>query len=182
MVLCLCGICLVCSSLLALVYAVTKKPIEDAAKVKLESAISEVVPAFERLSQKQSLELDGKTYEYYSVSDSTGVLAYAINSSAIGFGGPIKVMVGVQPDGVVYNTAVLSHAETPGLGAKCEDAKFADQFKMFNPLERKLSVKNDGGDIDAITASTITSRAYVVAIETALKVYEAIKIGGVENE
>ena len=55
-------------------------------------------------------------------------MGYAIETTTIGFGGPLSLIVGVTPDGVVYNTSVLSHAETPGLGAKCTtDAKFTDQ-------------------------------------------------------
>jgi electron transport complex protein RnfG len=69
---------------------------------------------------------------------------------------------------------VLSQAETPGLGAKCVDASFSDQFKGFNPYEKKLSVKKDGGDVDAITASTITSRAYADGLALASKVFETI--------
>ena len=84
-------------------------------------------------------------------------------------------MVGVTAEGVVYNTSVLAQSETPGLGAKCTDPSFSDQFRNFNPAEKKLQVKKDGGDVDAITASTITSRAYVAAIQTALNVYQAIK-------
>ena len=93
----------------------------------------------------------------------------------VGFGGPLSLMVGVTSDGVVYNTSVLSHTETPGLGAKCStDAKFMDQWRGFDPSLKKLSVKKDGGDVDAITASTITSRAYTLAVENALKVFSVI--------
>ncbi|MBO6248018.1 MAG: FMN-binding protein, partial [Bacteroidales bacterium] len=85
-------------------------------------------------------------------------------------------MVGITPDGVVYNTSVLSHTETPGLGAKCgTDEHFYSQFKGFNPAERILSVKKDGGDVDAITASTITSRAYALAVKNAVDAFNTIK-------
>ena len=84
-------------------------------------------------------------------------------------------MVGVTPDGVVYNTSVLSHSETPGLGAKCNtDAKFMAQWEGFNPAEKILSVKKDGGDVDAITASTITSRAYTEAVKNAVAAVKAL--------
>ena len=69
---------------------------------------------------------------------------------------------------------MLSQAETPGLGAKCTEAAFADQFRQFNPSEKKLGVKKDGGDVDAITASTITSRAYTNGLATAVNVFNAI--------
>ena len=112
---------------------------------------------------------------YYIVKKDGEVAGYAITASATGFGGPVTVMVGVTADGTVYNTSVLSQSETPGLGAKCTEPEFADQFKSFDPMQKKLSVKKDGGDIDAITASTITSRAYTAAVETAWLVFNKIK-------
>ena len=87
-------------------------------------------------------------------------------------------MVGIASDGTVYNTSVLSHNETPGLGAKCtSDKKFMDQWQGLDPAQKILSVKKDGGDIDAITASTITSRAYARAVAGALDVYKKIMEG-----
>ena len=119
--------------------------------------------------------MDGVSYTYNLAYDEPGnTVGCAINVSALGFGGPIAVKVGFDIDGIICNTKVLSQAETPGLGAKCTEPAFSDQFKGLNPAEKKLSVKKDGGDIDAITASTITSRAYVNALATAVKVYETI--------
>ena len=103
----------------------------------------------------------------------------AINVAPVGFGGPIVIKVGFKVDSktgqnLVWNTKVLSHAETPGLGAKCSEPAFADQFKGLDPAQKKLSVTKDGGDIDAITASTITSRAFVNGVATAVNVLSAI--------
>jgi electron transport complex protein RnfG len=94
--------------------------------------------------------------------------------SPVGFGGPIAIKVGFDINGVIWNTKVLSQAETPGLGAKCVEPSFYDQFKGFNPAEKTLAVKKDGGDVDAITASTITSRAYADGLALAVKVFHAI--------
>ena len=69
---------------------------------------------------------------------------------------------------------MLSQAETPGLGAKCTEEAFSGQFRGFDPAQKKLAVRKDGGDVDAITASTITSRAYANALGTAVKVFAAI--------
>ena len=97
-----------------------------------------------------------------------------MKSSTIGFGGPLTLMVGVLPDGSVYNTSVLSHSETPGLGAKCAtDAKFMDQWKGLG-ADKVIKVTKDGGDIDAITASTITSRAYSLAVSNAVAFVKSI--------
>lgn len=178
MTLCLFSVCLVSSALLAAVYAVTKEPIEVANQAKTNNAIAQVVPEFEGDPVPGTIEVGGKEYSYYAVSKAGQPVGYAITSSSTGYGGALVLMVGMTADRVVYNTTVLSQSETPGLGAKCIEPDFADQFKSFNPAEKKLSVKKDGGDIDAITASTITSRAYAKAVETAIAVYDAITAAG----
>ena len=119
--------------------------------------------------------MSGETYTYNLAYDEVGnTVGCAINVSALGFGGPIVIKVGFDVNGIVWNTKVLSQAETPGLGAKCVEPAFADQFRKFDTQEKKLGVKKDGGDIDAITASTITSRAYIKGIETAVYVFGTI--------
>lgn len=182
MAICLTAVCLVCSSLLAFSYALTKEPIDEAQKAKTTASIAEVLPAFTSEPSSESAELEGVTYSYYKVPDA----GYAILSTVTGFGGPLTLMVGIDESGLVYNTKVLSHSETPGLGAKCQtDTKFIDQFKGWNPEEKTLAVRKDGGAVDAITASTITSRAYTLAIANAVKVYKQIaapKEGEESNE
>ena len=176
MTLCLLAICLVCSALLAGVYALTAEPIAAAAAAKNEAAIKEVLPeAAVAIEEERTVEMDGQTYSYNLAYDEQGnTVGCAINVSALGFGGPILIKVGLDASGVIWNTKVLSQAETPGLGAKCTEAAFADQFRQFNPSEKKLGVKKDGGDVDAITASTITSRAYTNGLATAVNVFNAI--------
>ena len=176
MTLCLLAICLVCSALLAGVYALTAEPIAAAAAAKNEAAIKEVLPeAAVAIEEERTIEVDGQTYTYNLAYDQQGnTVGCAINVSPLGFGGPILIKVGLDASGVIWNTKVLSQAETPGLGAKCTEAAFADQFRQFNPSEKKLGVKKDGGDVDAITASTITSRAYTNGLATAVNVFNAI--------
>jgi len=96
-----------------------------------------------------------------------------------GFSGNIELMVGFLEDGTIYNTAVLSHKETPGLGDKMDKKKsnFPDQFSGKNPAEFNLKVKKDGGDVDAITAATISSRAFCDALTRAYKTLEKEKGG-----
>ncbi len=170
MVLVLGLVCLACSAVLGGAYVITKAPIEAAAAAKTQAAVAQVLPHFE------TLEYNADDH-YYTAKDGEAVVGYAIESTVVGFGGPLSLMVGVTVDGVVYNTSVLSHSETPGLGAKCStDAKFMDQWRGFDPAVKKLSVKKDGGDVDAITASTITSRAYTLAVENALKTFDTISV------
>ena len=169
MVLVLGLVCLACSAVLGGAYVITKAPIEAAAAAKTQAAVAQVLPHFETLDYNAD-------NHYYTAKDGEAVVGYAIESTVVGFGGPLSLMVGVTVDGVVYNTSVLSHSETPGLGAKCStDAKFMDQWRGFDPAVKKLSVKKDGGDVDAITASTITSRAYTLAVENALKVFDGLE-------
>ncbi len=176
MTVCLFAICIVCSSLLAGVYALTKEPIDAAAKAKNEAAIKEVLPTSAvTIEEERTVEFEGASYAYNLAYDEQGnTVGCAINVAPVGFGGPISIKVGFDADGVIWNTKVLSQAETPGLGAKCVEPSFADQFKNFDPSSKKLAVKKDGGDVDAITASTITSRAYADGVALAVKVFQAI--------
>ena len=162
MTICLSLVCLVCGAILGSVYAVTKAPIEAAAAAEARAAIAEVLPEGGVISEALRAE-DGT--EYYRCEADSAVIAYAVKSTAGGFGGPLTLMVGVLPDGSIWNTKVLSHSETPGLGAKCAtDEGFISQWKGF---KGNFSVRKDGGDVDAITASTITSRAYAKAVAQA---------------
>lgn len=178
MVLCLTGVCLVCAAVLGCIYSVTSDPIAAAADKALKSSIGKVLPEGGSISDAFAASLDGREYEYYVQSGEDGnALSYAVKSVTIGFGGPLTVMVGVLPDGTVNATQVLSHSETPGLGAKCkDDEKFLSQFRSFAP-DRKLAVTKDGGEVDAITASTITSRAYTLAVANAVNLVRSIVQG-----
>ena len=176
MTICLFAICIVCSSLLAGVYALTKEPIDAAAKAKNEAAIKEVLPpAAVTIEEERTVDFEGASYSYNLAYDEQGnTVGCAINVAPVGFGGPISIKVGFDAEGVIWNTKVLSQAETPGLGAKCVEPSFSDQFKGFDPAAKRLAVKKDGGDVDAITASTITSRAYAEGLALASKVFNAI--------
>lgn len=172
MALVLTGVCLLCSAILGVVYAVTYDPIKAAAKKALELSIGQVLPDGGTLSEAKNASLEGASYEYYRSELSDGTCAYAVKSTTVGFGGPLTLMVGVLEDGTVYNTSVLECNETPGLGAKCQtDEAFMAQWKGFNGI---FKVRKDGGDIDAITASTITSRAYTLAVENAVKLVKSL--------
>jgi len=181
MTLCLAAVCLVCSGLLAFTYALTFDPISEARMAKTNASVARVLPEFQSDPVPGTVELDGVKYDYYRAEGS----GYAIMVSSNGFGGPLNLMVGIREDGSVHNTVVLSHSETPGLGAKCQsDERFISQFRGWNTAEKNLMVRKDGGDVDAITASTITSRAYTLAVATAVDVFSKIKTeqGGQVNE
>ena len=180
MVLCLFGTTLICSAVLAGVYAVTKEPIEETNKAILTASISKVLPEGGEISDAQTCEVGGQPSEcWFSMKDGQ-MVGVAVKSTVVGFGGPLTIMVGILPDGTIYNTSVLSHSETPGLGAKCTDENFFGQFKGWNPEQKKLLVKKDGGDVDAITASTIISRAYTLAVQNALYALTPLPLEGGE--
>lgn len=181
MVLCLSVVCLVCSAVLGGAYAITAEPIAAAQVAKTNASIAKVLPPFSGNALSDTVTVDGVAYPYYKAEGA----GYAVISASNGFNGPVTVMVGITEDGIVHNTTVLSQSETPGLGAKCQtDEKFINQFKGWDPAVKSLLVKKDGGDVDAITASTITSRAYALAVSNALAAFDAIvsNDGGQENE
>ena len=175
MTLCLTLVCLLCAAILGGAYALTYNPILKANEEILKASIGAVLPEGGSISEAKTVELDGKTYTYYEQLSNGAVQAYAVKSTTTGFGGKLELMVGVLPDGTVNNTSVLSHSETPGLGAKCQtDQAFLGQFRGLNPGKR-IKLRADGGDIDAITASTITSRAYTLAVSNAVEAVKSIK-------
>ncbi|MBQ2565531.1 MAG: RnfABCDGE type electron transport complex subunit G [Bacteroidales bacterium] len=170
MVVCLTLTCLACSAILGGIYAMTKEPIDQTNAKILSDSIKAVLPDGGELSEVKA----AGDLEYYEYTSGDAVSAYAVKSTTSGFGGPLTLMVGVLPDGTVYNTSVLSHTETPGLGAKCtSDPAFMEQWKNFGP-DKILAVKKDHGDVDAITASTITSRAYTEAVKQAVDFVKSI--------
>lgn len=182
MVVCLFLICFVCSGLLAVVNALTEAPIAEANVAKINASIAAVVPTFdnEPSSEVFQVTVGSDAISVYPATLEGTLVGYAVETfSNKGFGGRITLMVGFQPDGTVYNTSVVSHAETPGLGDKMDASKsnFSEQFKGIHPSTFRLAVKKDGGDIDAITASTITSRAFADAVSRA---YEAFLL--IEND
>ena len=176
MTICLLAICLVCSGLLAGVYALTAEPIAAAAAAKNEAAIKDVLPATAvTIEEERTVDFEGASYAYNLAYDEQGnTVGCAINVAPVGFGGPIIIKVGFDANGVICNTKVLSQAETPGLGAKCVEPAFSEQFKGWDPAQKTLAVRKDGGEVDAITASTITSRAYTDGLALASKVFQAI--------
>jgi len=176
----------VSGGVLGLVYGVTKDTIAQVDQKKNEAAIQAVLPIEGEITYKA----DTLKYNYEGVDMTFPCnLAYdangnfqgaAVKTSEGGFGGKIDMMVGFAADGTIKGTSVLSHAETPGLGANMT-GKFKDQFVDKNPASYKLTVTKDGGDVDAITAATITSRAFSKAVDKAYQAFEANKAQYMNN-
>ncbi len=163
---------LVSAGLLGSVFALTKEPIRLAELKKKNEAIQVVVPGFdnEPSQEVERLFVDGDSIYLYTARKGEEILGTAVETfTNIGFSGEFKLMVGFAPDGSIIDIAVIRHAETPGLGDKMERDKsdFSVQFMGQHPDSFNLAVKKDRGDVDAITASTITSRAYCDAVTRA---------------
>jgi len=148
MVLSLTSITLIAAAGLAAVYMVTKAQIE---------------------AQNEAAQNAAK------IAVLNGQEGVAVEATADGFGGPIRIMVGFAPDGTILGYEVLEQQETPGLGTHMVDwFKSADKPGsniIGRQITTKLKVSKDGGDVDAITAATISSRAFLKAVNRAYKKY-----------
>lgn len=177
-------ICLAVALLLAQVNKMTAKPIAEAKALKLQNAIVQVVPEFDNDPVAESYMIaseSGDSLLVYPATKGGEVVGFAISSSANGFAGEIQIMVGFGTDDKVVNYEILQHAETPGLGSKMDEWFKDIESNSKSIIGRDLSlgalaVTNDGGDIDAITASTITSRAFLDAVNRAYSAYEGSKM------
>lgn len=161
------------------VYILTKEPIEAAKIAKTNAAIAEVMPSFDNNPSEDAVSknVDGEAVKIYTAKQGETVVGYAIETfTNNGFGGTIRLMVGFTPEGKITKISVLQHKETPGLGDKIEPekSKFSVQFEGADPAMMKLAVRKDGGEVDAITASTITSRAYIDAVDRAYRIFKGL--------
>ncbi len=169
MILVLGGITLVASAGVGLVYKVTEEPIRVAKEANTKLALGDVLPEFDE-STAAAMQIDGIDMIVHTAEKNGATVGYAVQTATNkGFSGEFKLMVGFTPDGKVYNVKVLEHSETPGLGDKMgqEGNPLFASFEGKNPSQMKLAVTKDGGDVDALTAATITSRAYVDAVARA---------------
>lgn len=176
MVLSLTIIASVMGAALGLVHDLTSEPIQQAQEKAFHDALASVLPALPNLSYGKAEEVsvdDGSRHATvipaYSNDSLFGV---AIESWTMdGFSGEIVVMVGFSPDGRISGYQILSHSETPGLGAKANDwfrpATEGNGNKSIIGASDYLSLTKDGGTIDGITAATITSRAFLQAVNRA---------------
>ncbi|KAA6335697.1 Electron transport complex protein RnfG [termite gut metagenome] len=182
MLLVLTGITVISVGLLAYMNELTKAPIAEANVKALNEALRNVVPEFTNnpVSECDTIfgEKDGKkTVDFilYPAKNGDQLVGTAVESVSLGFGGELKVLVGFDTEGNIYDYSLLSHSETPGLGSKASDwfkEGNKGNIKGLNPGTKSLTVSKDGGDIDAITASTITSRAFLNAVNKAYATYK----------
>lgn len=177
MILSLFGVTFLASTCVALVYMVTKEPIQAAEQAAIELSLTNVLPSFD-MSEKSSLMVDDLPIDVYTATKGDKVVGYAVKSSSkSGYSGLITLMVGIDPSSKVLGVSVLSHKETPGLGSKMTEANnsLIKSVKGESLSKIDLRVKKDGGDIDALSGATITSRAYGDAIKRAYTALQTVK-------
>lgn len=152
------------------VYLLTKDKIAQVAEEKANKALQFVLPDFDNVEERQ-MEVKGEKLDCsfaYKGDELVGIAVKSFTNKA--YAGEFQIMVGLLPSGEINKVRVLKQAETPGLGAKIEGDAFLSQFQGKNPKTYKLQVKKDGGDVDAISAATISSRAFCDAVDKAYQV------------
>jgi electron transport complex protein RnfG len=182
MVISLALISVVVAGLLAFIYTITKEPIEKAEKDKQTNAIKVVMPEFNNNPADEKFKVAivaGDSLVVFPARQDKQLVGIAIETNTNkGFSGEIKIMVGFDINGAIINYSVLKHSETPGLGAKMQewfsDNKKSNQSVINRQWSNNMRVKKDGGEIDAITAATITSRAFIDAFNRAYEVYAKV--------
>ena len=171
------AICLVASVLLALTNNVTAEKIAQNLVETEKASRMVVMPQAVSFGEAEAKENGLTVCE--ALDDKGNTIGYVFTSGAKGYGGTVAVMVGLDTEGVITGIEILSHSETPGLGANAT----GDSFKSrFNGKSGELTVdknSNDGQNIQAITAATITSKAVVSAVNAVIADFEAT--GGTEN-
>ncbi len=174
-------VALIAAAVLGFVHDLTKDDIALAKKKAQEKAIKSVLPPFDHLGESwKALPADGAdSLEFFPAFDASeklvGVAAKTYTKN--GFSGLITIMTGISADGNISGYEVLEHKETPGLGSKMNvwfknEEKPSQSIIGKNPATTKFEVSKDGGEVDAITASTITSRAFLEAIKRAVNTYK----------
>lgn len=166
---------LIAAGTLGFVYVLTEDAIAEARIKAQNEAIQSVVPAFDEIRETIVVNPDGgpEDLEIFPAYAGGNLVGVAVKSYSMnGFSGHIGVMVGIDLQGKITGYQVLAHKETPGLGSKMgiwfnNADKPGQNVIGRNPGAAKLEVKKDGGEIDAITASTITSRAFLEALNRA---------------
>lgn len=173
-----------CATILAVVYKITKNPIEDAKySAELKAIKSVIVTDFNNNPYAERFSLDHNRIELYPARQDNIVTSIAIKTyTDNGFGGTIEIIAGFLMDGTITGYEIISHQETPGLGTKAWEGKFHDSILGRNVAKNDFNITQDGGDIDAVTGATISSRAVVEAIKRAHDAYTKFTKRSESNE
>ena len=172
------GISLVAGVALASVNKMTKDTIQELNDKREQAAIAQVLGGGDVKVQKvDTIVVSDNNYIVMNAGQK-GVAVKAVDPQNASFGGGLTIMVGISPAGEVLGYNVLETHETPGLGASAalwfQKGEKGDIIGR-NLTEKELVVSKDGGDVDAITASTITSRAFLRAVNAAYAAFQQIQ-------
>ena len=168
-------ITIISGGVLGFVYGLTKPAIDKVEENKNIAAINEVLKTDVVIASTEARVIEDLTYNLAFDANGNFIGAAVKTYSMNGFGGKVELMVGMLANGIINKVSILSQAETPGLGANMVNDKFKGQFSGKDPKTFTLKVKKDGGDVDAITAATISSRAVSEAVKKAVDGFEANK-------
>jgi len=176
--------CAVSALALSVIHGLTEEPIEEQKRLATMRAVQEVLPPFDNDPAEETLmitlqedEVGARdTVTVYLGTQSGQSTGVAFQTFGEGYGGYIDIMVGIDLEGHISGVKILEHEETPGLGAKIEESDFRDQFQgksLDNSVlvNGNLAVKNDGGDLDALTGATISPRGVAQAASAGLKIF-----------
>lgn len=162
------------------VHAITKKPIAKQIEKTNNEAMKEIVPQADSFT-KMKIESTDIIKEVNEGKASNDVVGYAFKVASKGYGGIIEMMVGISKDGKIQGIKILSHSETPGLGANAEKPDFSGRFKD-KPTDKSLKVvkrtASAPNEIQAMTGATITSRAVTLGVNEVVKFYNEQLKGG----
>lgn len=178
------GITLVASAGVGVVNMITAEPIALSKQAATTAALTEVLPSFDETTSEE-LTIDEMPITVYTATKGGVVAGYAVQTmTKQGFSGTVRLMVGFDTYGRVVNINVLEQTETPGLGTKmCDEGNpllgsvKGQRLEEKKLVDGKLAVRKDGGDVDALTAATISSRAYVDAVNRAWMAYKSVATG-----
>lgn len=157
-------ICLVVSVLLAYVNSVTAPIIAEAEQRTAQEAMAEVLPEADSFDPINIDGLPERVDEVYRAENGSG---YVFMLTTKGYGGDMKLICGINADGTIETCKTLSHSETSGLGSKTAEDPYRNQYcgKSADTL----------GEVDAISGATISSTAYMNAVQDAFEAFGMVK-------
>lgn len=167
------AICIAVSAALAGTNLLTKDKIAEAQAQKAEESRKIVLPEADSFEVQNA----GQPEEHYAGLQGGEAVGYVYETEAKGYGGTVRVMTGISTKGTITGVVILSHSETPGLGANAERESFREQYRQpVNDLAGGLSIVKfqapREGEIQAMTGATITSTAVTNAVNQAIEAYQ----------
>jgi len=164
----------IAAALLGYVSEITKEPIAVQEKLTEDSAKQKVLDGATVFEEQEIGQENGNIKALslgYSDESKSELLGYTVNVVSKGYGGEISLMVGLDVDGVLTGIDIISHSETPGLGANASNPTFSDQYKGKSGTLTVTKNAPNENEIQAITSATITSRAVTAGVNEVIDFY-----------